>query len=668
MFSSALVTANAMSWLLYFYSPPPSAVDAGLVFLAAGVAVGFARLFGSSVDALTNPLVAFWSDRSTNPAGRRIPFIRRGTIPLMLLAVLIWFPPVRGVSGWNALYLAITLGGTWFFYTYVVAPYLALMPEITTHPEERVSLTVVMSYFEAVAGVIAALAVPPIIEALRGGVQLGPLFLADGFKVTAIVLALVGGIGFFVSISRVREKVLPEERRVTFSLARSVAECFRNPAFVPYLLAAASAKIAVGILLICMPFVATAVLHKGEGFTAILQAPLFLSTIIGFAVAQAVVNRFGLKRAFLASTGVATVLVAGFFGVYFLGGASVPLTSATVLDRGDMLLEFEGQEVRLTALEWDALFFEPDMEGFRKHVADAPPGAARAMLRPDTASARPDATDREREWLVEADAATLARHLEPTQHDFLFPKRKQRFEEGVYVANPVLGPARDEVLLTVDVGPVSDPEETFNLDGWKSVLSTPEERAALGPGQKLRFGDPVQVTLSGKLEFADGSMVLSGLALPDSEVTRISTLSLPGPVLAALQDPIKRAQILSRFDLRVELEWSARIYFVLVLFFLLGFPAAVLMSMYRPIVCEVVDLDEQRVGTRREAMYFGVEGLLTKMADGISAVVAPALMLVGHVIAPYPFGYVFPFVASTAFMVLAFAAFYRYPLGKPTPR
>jgi Na+/melibiose symporter-like transporter len=691
MFSSAIVTANAMSWLLYYYSPPPNAVDQGMVFLAAGVLVGLARLFGSSIDAVTNPLVAFWSDRSCHPGGRRIPFIRRGAVPLMLLAVLIWFPPVRGTSVWNVLWLAMTLGGTWFFYTYVVAPYLALMPELTQNPEERVSLTVIMSYFEAGAAVIAALLVPPVLEALRGGIQIGPFFLSDGFKVTALVLAVLGGLGFFLSVSKIREKPLAEEKRMDFSLWRAVVECFRNPAFLPYLLAAASAKIAVGILMICIPFLATAVLRKGEGFTAVLQAPLFLSTIVGFAVAQLVVNRFGLKRAFLAATAGSTLLVACFFGVNFVGSRPLELAAFGRTSSGDLLLSFardpepgfrppspakvsldeplvtgDTVTVKLDPFRWASLFADPDIAAFRKSVEELTEDEAAALLKDETAQlSRPDARGREREWMLSQEIEPLLPHLASTAIPYLFPSGKRRFDDGLYIAGPRLarvpGPG-EEVHLDLEVGPLSEPQETVNLDGWKQVVSTPEERAGMSSGQSFHLGPPVTLPVAGSLVWSDGSVAFERFRPLPEAGQPLSTL--PPELRSTLQDEGKLNALLSRFDLRAEFQWSTRIWLVLALCFLLGFPAAILMSMYRPIVCEVVDLDERLVGFRREAMYFGVEGLLTKMADGISAVVAPGLMLLGHLIAPLPFGYVFPFVAATIFMVLAWVSFSRYPLGR----
>jgi len=700
MFSSAIVTANAMAWLLYFYSPPPNAVDAGVLFLAVGVLVGLARLLGSAVDAVTNPLVAFWSDRSRNPRGRRIPFVRQGTLPLMLFAILVWFPPVRGASDWNVVWLAVTLSTTWFFYTYVVAPYLALMPEITSNPQERVSLTVTMSYFEAAAMVIAALLVPVVIEKCKHGVQLGPIWLADGFKLTAIALAILGGAGFFLAIGFIKEKKLAESSIPAFSLRQSIAACFRNPAFPPYLFAVACAKIAIGLVLISMPFVATAVLHKGEGFAAVLQAPLFVSTLIGFVVAQILVNRLGLKRSFRGAVLAALVITLGMFAMYFAGGRTRDLTSLVVLPDRDIVLRFGGEEaalsadklaeeklprvseegdavlVRMTHLEWMGLFRTMDVDGFHERVRALDEQEALGLLRADAQERAPTAGGGEgegkktREWLAGLDPEELLAVLKPDTAPMLFPESKRRFDEALYFAQPRLAGSvtpGEKVRLALDVGLVPPLEKTFNLAGWTTVFSTPEERSTAQGPSTWRLGPASPTELTGRISYCDGSIVFTDFTVAAGHKIRVvgaqpgSDGTQQAELLASR--PGELDHLLSRFDLRVERAWSVRIWLMLGLIFLMGFPAAILMSMYRPIVCEIVDMDEKLVGTRREAMYFGVEGLLTKLADGVSALVAPAVMVLGHKIAPPPFGYVFTFATAAVFMLVAHAIFGRYPLN-----
>jgi Na+/melibiose symporter-like transporter len=612
----------------------------------------------------------------------------------MLFAILVWFPPVHGTSIWNVVWLGFTLSGTWFFYTYVVAPYLALMPEISSNPEERVSLTVTMAYFEAGAILIASLAVPPVIEMLRGGLQVGPVFLADGFKVTAIALALIGGIGFFVSISKVKETNLDTEKHSKLNLRQSIIECFRNPAFPPYLLAVSSAKIAIGLVMISMPFLATAVLHKGEGFTAALLAPMFLSTLVGFVLAEKFVNRTGLKYAFRSSTLLASLVVLGFLALLFVGGGTRSLTKIESLDSGDQVFVFvsKGQSVpavdttkaadpgtpfwtqedaafvRLTPLQWRGFFFSADLDDFRSQALSWDNAAVTRCLRPDKESSRPSGAGKD--WLVTQEVQELAVHLtRECGEQFLFREPKRRFEEAVYLQQVSLPEIRqDSLTIPVHLGSIPEPPETFNLQGWTTLWSTPEQRSAMTGPAAAKLGPAHPFLFEGRILFSDGTMVFDHFTLKEGDIRALKTDPAGDVALAQLEsifpEPARLNHFLGRFDFRMEYQLSARIYLVLFLCFLLGFPAAVLMSMYRPIVCDIIDLDEKRVGTRREAIYFGVEGLLTKGADGVAAVVAPAVMLLGHLLFAPPIGYVLPFGAAAVFMILAFWIFGKYPLGE----
>src|SRR5687768_83328 len=95
------IISNVISvMLIYFYLPPK---DSGLISLVPPVIffgifnlmallVASGRLF----DAVIDPLVAYFSDKSSHPAGRRIPFMRVGLIPSVICCVLIFLPIEQG--------------------------------------------------------------------------------------------------------------------------------------------------------------------------------------------------------------------------------------------------------------------------------------------------------------------------------------------------------------------------------------------------------------------------------------------------------------------------------------------------------------------------------------------------------------------------------------------
>ena len=59
----------------------------------------------------------------------------------------------------------------------------------------------------------------------------------------------------------------------------------------------------------------------------------------------------------------------------------------------------------------------------------------------------------------------------------------------------------------------------------------------------------------------------------------------------------------------------------LLVFALAGVPLGALFVLPNALVAEVTDVDFERTGVRREAIYFGVQGLIVKLAVSLSAVV-----------------------------------------------
>jgi len=98
---------------------------------------------------------------------------------------------------------------------------------------------------------------------------------------------------------------------------------------------------------------------------------------------------------------------------------------------------------------------------------------------------------------------------------------------------------------------------------------------------------------------------------------------------------------------------------------LLGIPAAALMSLWRPLVAELADYDEKRTGYRREAIYFGVEGLATKFAEGISALSISAFFEAFGYSIEHHLGVTLAGPLAAALALAAYMVFRRYPLGQP---
>src|ERR1700761_4172215 len=158
----SIMTNLIIVMLPYFYLPPSNAGLVPLVpqLLLFGVVniLSVIAASGRFVDALFDPFIASLSDKSKNPRGRRIPFMKWAILPAVVFCCLTFYPLVMGESSHNAAWLAVTMTLFFMSVTAYIIPYNALLPELTETAEEKVKLS---SFQQAgfVLGIIIAASV-----------------------------------------------------------------------------------------------------------------------------------------------------------------------------------------------------------------------------------------------------------------------------------------------------------------------------------------------------------------------------------------------------------------------------------------------------------------------------------------------------------------------------
>lgn len=94
---------------------------------------------------------------------------------------------------------------------------------------------------------------------------------------------------------------------------------------------------------------------------------------------------------------------------------------------------------------------------------------------------------------------------------------------------------------------------------------------------------------------------------------------------------------------------------------LAGLPLAVIFIVPDAIVAEVSDLEIKLSGQRREAMYFGAQGFILKLAMGLSTVITSALLQFFGSTAAEPLGIQLTGPVSAVFIMVGVIVFTRYP-------
>ncbi len=87
---TAGIISNGIDYFLFFFYSQVVGLSAGLTGLALALAL--------SIDAIASPLVGYASDNLRSRLGRRHPFMYASILPLSVLYVLVWYPPVEASS------------------------------------------------------------------------------------------------------------------------------------------------------------------------------------------------------------------------------------------------------------------------------------------------------------------------------------------------------------------------------------------------------------------------------------------------------------------------------------------------------------------------------------------------------------------------------------------
>lgn len=295
-----MLPAVVGSWAMYYYAPPPD--DGTLQPYVPLAVVGIVLFLGRLAEALLNPFIGYWSDKTRTRFGRRIPYMLVGT-PIMVTAfIFMWFPLVLHESWINAVYVAFLAMITHSMFALVVAPYLSLLPELTPYNNERITVSAVMGVFE-ILGTLAAMAgAGVLISMYKGGIGSGGPTGFNGFKLVGISIGVLTFLFFYLTAFTVKEKPYTEAKAVKFRFGESVVTTLRNPSFPPYLAIVVAIRLALDTVIVVIPYIVTTVMGGTEMEAAYMQMGIMLLAILLFPLVNFWSDRSGKKRVMIWGT------------------------------------------------------------------------------------------------------------------------------------------------------------------------------------------------------------------------------------------------------------------------------------------------------------------------------------------------------------------------------
>jgi GPH family glycoside/pentoside/hexuronide:cation symporter len=290
------------------------------VLLMAPVTVGVIFALGRTWDAISDPIVGTWSDRTRTRLGRRRPWMLAG-IPLLVLTLLMtWIPPARLSGGLLVAWVAVSLFGFYTAFTMYIIPHLSLGAELSTDHHDRSRIFGVQNASFTI-GIMLAFA----------GMQY--VTVADDPRAAAARLISLAVVGMVVLLLvpplRVRERPEYQGRGGQRPL-RAMADVLRNPHARRLLFVQFVQMQGIGVVGILSPYLVEYILQRPK-LMGPLPAIFVVCSVASIPLWLQASRRFGKRNVWVASM-LASALVFGL--IFFVGEGDVALVSVLLVLAG----------------------------------------------------------------------------------------------------------------------------------------------------------------------------------------------------------------------------------------------------------------------------------------------------------------------------------------------
>lgn len=281
------------------------------VLLIAPAVVGVIFALGRLWDAVSDPIVGTWSDRTHTRLGRRRPWMLAGVPLLMITLLMTWIPPQSLTGTAQVAWVALSLFGFYTAFTCYMVPHQSLGAELSTDHHDRSRIFGVQSAFFTV-GIMLAF----------GGMQLVTLAEAPRDAAARLIVVWVVVMGGVLLIPPLRLRERPEyQGRGGQSSFAAMADVLRNRHARRLLFAQFVNMLGAGVIGILSPYLVLYILKRPE-LIGPLPAVFVVFNVASIPLWVRLSRRFGKRDTWAASLLGAAL---AFSGVFFVGEGDVAL-------------------------------------------------------------------------------------------------------------------------------------------------------------------------------------------------------------------------------------------------------------------------------------------------------------------------------------------------------
>ena len=358
------------TWLVTFYLPTTSSVEAGakfyiptgLIILGVLTVLGLITFICRIFDAVTDPWIASLSDRSKNPKGRRIPFMRRAAIPFAVITVLVFCAPIETISTINIIWILVFLILFYLFMTMYCTPYNALISEFGKTQEDRMYISTAISLTFFFGTLIAYL---PFVLA-------GPLQALVGYgwsyRIWFIVLAIFALICMLIPTFKLNEKDFVDAKPSESNAFKSLGATFKNREFLKFAGSDIAYWIGLTLFQTGLPFFVKVSMQLDEFYTTVFLGAMTILSACFYPFVSKMVKKHGKKKlviigflglalAYLITALIGVIPLPGVvFGVLIVVIAAFPMALLGIIPQS-IVADVAEEDSILTGEKREGMFF-----------------------------------------------------------------------------------------------------------------------------------------------------------------------------------------------------------------------------------------------------------------------------------------------------------------------
>ena len=293
--------------MVYYYTGTPNAQNPNTGIFASGITqtpilfkltlFGLVLAVGRIFDAITDPLIAGWSDRSSYKGGRRIPFMRAIAIPFALITIALFTVPQTASQGLNDVLLFVILMCFYLFMTIFCTPYNALIAELGDTQEHRINVSTYIS-FTFIAGQSISFMLPNLAGMLEGAVG-----QANSIRLAVAIMSAVACIAMLVPSFYIKEREYIDSRPSETPAFSSLLKTFKNGQFRRFVYADVIYFFALTLFQTGLAFYETKLMGIEDTWTFPLTATMTAISVALYPLVNKLAPKVGKKK----------LIVIGFF-------------------------------------------------------------------------------------------------------------------------------------------------------------------------------------------------------------------------------------------------------------------------------------------------------------------------------------------------------------------